>query len=854
MFKSRSFVSQVSIVALAHAALIAGSAPAYAQATNTAAAAAAAVAPASEGDIVVTGAREAQRRAIASKRDADNVTETLEANDVGKLPDQNVAEAIKRLPGLSVANDQGEGRYVIIRGIDPALINVTLNGQTLPAPEPDGRSVKLDDLPSAMIQSVTVTKSLLPYQDANAVGGSVDIRTKTAFDDKQPFFFNGRASAGWYDMNHKSPYELDGSIGGRFGAAEQFGAVIAVNYSRRPIESENFQGSEDYDTYAGIPDGNGLRDYNLTRTRLGIIGNFDWHPSDTVKIYVRSSYSRFEDNETRDQNRLAVTKVSASGVISGTGTILVRRREENDNTKSATLGGEFADLAGGTLSLSGGWTRAEKKDPLRSEFTFTTKKGALTLGYDPTTDPYTLVPANAAAFTDRTLYTISKYNVDQRSSYEELWQVRADYTHPIAWGDDSSFAFGFKYLDRHKANDQNKTDYKSTGAVPAGLLYQGDGNFYDGMFAFGNRIDYDAARSYITANPSVLSIDTAGTLADSLSSDYDVKERITAGYAMLTLKAGALTLIPGIRVEHTVDRVAAKVVDGSSTLTDGFDSFARRSYTDVFPGVNAKFAFNDRLLLRAAVTTAIGRPNYPALAPYVTVEDATPADSISLGNPDLKPYRAINFDASLEFYPTRDSLFSAGVFHKQIDNPIYASSRREANATYGGVTYLLADVDQLVNFDTEYLTGVEVNAQTQFTALPGFLGGFGISANYAHIWGHADASSYREGKIPLAFQSHDVANVQLFYEKYGLAARLAFNYRSSYLDTVTDNAATDQYTDGNGQLDFHVSYQVTPQFTVFGDAINLTDAPWRRYVGSKDMLIERERYGAQLRGGVQVHF
>ena len=136
--------------------------------------------------IVVTGALQAQVKATDEKRAADNFVETLEANDVGKLPDQNVAEAVKRLPGLSVANDQGEGRYVIIRGIDPALVNVTLNGQTLPAPEPDGRTVKLDDLPSAMIQSITVTKSVLPNQDANAIGGSVDIRTKTAFDSRAP--------------------------------------------------------------------------------------------------------------------------------------------------------------------------------------------------------------------------------------------------------------------------------------------------------------------------------------------------------------------------------------------------------------------------------------------------------------------------------------------------------------------------------------------------------------------------------------------------------------------------------------------------------------------------------------------
>jgi TonB-dependent receptor len=134
-------------------------------------------------------------------------------------------------------------------------------------------------------------------------------------------------------------------------------------------------------------------------------------------------------------------------------------------------------------------------------------------------------------------------------------------------------------------------------------------------------------------------------------------------------------------------------------------------------------------------------------------------------------------------------------------------------------------VTQPVNTDRETVSGVEFNLQTQFTSLPGFLGGFGVSANYTHVWGHATANAIRTGAIPLGYQSRDLGNVQLFFEKYGLSARLAFNYRSAYLDTLGGTAATDQYTDANGQLDLHVSYQVVPQVTVFGDAINLPTRP-----------------------------
>ena len=824
--------------------------------------------------IVVTGTRAATREATAEKRAADNFEETLHANDVGKLPDQNVAEAVKRLPGLSVANDQGEGRYVIIRGIDPSLINVTLNGQTLPAPEPDARTVKLDDLPSAMIQSIVVTKSLLPSQDANAIGGEVNIKTKTAFDSKAPFFFDGRGSIGWYDLNHKKPFELDGTLGGRFGADEQFGAVVSVNYSRRPIESENFQGAEAPDWIDGVPSGGGLRDYNLTRTRLGVVGNFDWHPSDDAKLYIRSSYSKFQDHETRDQNLLSDFDAE-SGTASTT--ILVRHREENDNTKSATLGGDF-NVGGGQLSMSGGWTRATKIDPIRSEYTFAGP--TVSAAYDPSTYPYSLLPSgdDAGIFNDPTAFKFSKLKAETRKAYEQIWQGRIDYSHPILIGDDSSIKAGFKYLDRRKADNHDLLSYKKGGTAWTldTVGYTTDPNFYDGLFHFGERIDWDQAQAYRDANPGVAKFDYAGNLTGSLSPDYDVREQIAAGYVMAMLKFGALTVIPGVRIEHTRDRTAAKLVDQALTdfagtisspadyaaalaANNAFNITARNSYTNWFPSLNVKFEATPDLLLRGAVTTSIGRPNYSTLAPFITVEDNTPYATVSAGNPYLKPYKAINFDAAIEYYPTKDSLFSAGFFYKDIKNPIY-QVQQLAVANPGTILgasaadYPTIDLVQYRNADKEFIGGIEFNAQTQFTSLPGFLSGFGVSANYTHVWGHATAPGFRAGSIPLAYQSHDLGNVSIFYEKYGLAARLAFNYRSPFADVVAADAAEDSYWDAQGQLDLHLSYQIMPQVTIFGDAINLTDSPWRHYMGQKNILVEREHYGMQLRAGVQAHF
>jgi TonB-dependent receptor len=811
-------------------------------------------------DIVVTGTRQGEAKAIGIKKESLNIVEALYANDVGKLPDQNVAEAVKRLPGLTVANDQGEGRYVVIRGINPNLVNVTLNGLTLPAPEPDGRQVKLDDIPSALISSVVVTKAITADQDANAIGGAVDIRTLTAFDRNKAFFFDARAAYGWAALGSNHPWEADAQTGGIFGSDGQFGAVLSFNYSKRPIESENFQGSTTFLANGG-PDQYGLRDYNLTRTRIGAVANFDWHASDTVKLFTRLSYSKFKDDEVRDQNRVDQLVYAANGTYTGRGSILIRRRQEDDNTKSAQLGGNFDFGAAGKLDITGAYTRAIKNDPLRSEYNFRAGNNSVTGAYDLSDAPYgfTISPAiNPAS------YPLNSVNYDKRHAQEDLWQIRADYTLPIGLGDDSNIKAGAKYLNRHKTNNRDYQQY-SRGTVfnASSATYIGALDFYDGAYVLGPRISYDAAQAYAAANPTALT-QTAANINSSRNNsqvnDYDVREKIAAAYVMATLQFGGLTLLPGVRMEHTQDDQKAKLFrTGTGTVDQDFNSFTGQSYTDFFPSLSAKFAVTPSFLLRGAVTTSIGRPNYPDLSPYVSVDTTTtPRQTITLGNPDLKPYKAWSADLAAEYYLPGQGLISVGLFYKHLKNPIYTASILNTSGTFGGQTFTGVDLSQAVNIDKAFVRGIEGNIQKRFDFLPSPLDGFGLSANFTHVTGHSSGSipgaTPRTGDIPLFLQSKDSGTVQIFYEKYGVAIRAAYTYRSKYLDTLGASAATDQYTDHNGQLDLNASYQVTPQLIFFANASNLNDAAWRRFIGTKSQLVERERYDYTVRWGAQLHF
>lgn len=809
-------------------------------------------------EVVVTGLRAAERAALQNKRASDQVMEALVASDVGKLPDQNVAEAVRRLPGLSVANDQGEGRYVIIRGVNPNLVNVTVNGQTQPAPEPDGRQVKLDDIPSSLISAVNISKSITADQDANAIGGAVDIKTLSAFDRSGNFFFNARGQYGYYNINKAHPYEGDAQVGGRFGADKEFGAVVSGSYSRRPIESENFQASETYLANGG-PDQYGLRDYNLVRTRAGVVVNLDWRASPDVKLYLRGTYSRFQDHEIRDQNRVdsIVYTGTESGTYVGRPSILIRKRDEDDNTKSL-LGGANVRLGAGTLDLTGSYARAVKNDPLRSEFNFrgsATGASSASGSFDLSESPYDFTinpPLNPA------LLPLNTVNYDHRHAQEDLWQLRADYSMPIGIGDNSTIKIGAKYLNRHKTNDRQYEQYSRNTTFNADVAtYIGDTTFYGDQYYFGPRIDYAKAQAYIDANPGVLkqsASNLASSLANSLVNDYDVREKISAAYAMATLKFGQLTLIPGVRIEHTEDNAAGKLITTGSTASEDFNSFGKRSYTNIFPGINAKYTVTDKFVLRGAVTTSIGRPNYPDLTPFVSVDTTTSPPTVTLGNPGIKPYKAWNLDATAEYYLQDDGVLSVGLFYKNITNPIYTQTISVANGTFANQNFPVANVIQPFNADKAIIKGIEFNFQYQFSFLPGALNGLGVSANFTMVGGHGSGLANRVGNFPLFFQSKRIGSVQLTYEKYGISARLAYSYRSHYLDLIGNSAATDEYTDDNGQLDARIGYDITKSVNVYVEGVNLNDAPWRRYIGKSSQLVEREHYDYSVRGGIQLKF
>ncbi|MEQ9527566.1 MAG: TonB-dependent receptor, partial [Parvibaculaceae bacterium] len=329
---------------------------------------------------------------------------------------------------------------------------------------------------------------------------------------------------------------------------------------------------------------------------------------------------------------------------------------------------------------------------------------------------------------------------------------------------------------------------------------------------------------------------------------------ISAAYAMATLNAGNWTIIPGVRFEHTKSDYSAKAVLDTATLSEidkNYDTFGEQDYSDWFPGINVRYDFGENLVLRGAVTRAIGRPNYEQLAPTTVVNTAD--NEVELGNPDLEPRRSTNYDASIEYYIGNRGILSAAVFYKQISDPIYFATTEETGI-FAGQSLVDADVTRPVNADEATVKGIEFNAQYELSFLPEPFDGFGVNGSLTLVDSEASGIPGRTDKLPLAQQSDTTASAALSYEKGRLAGRIAYTYRSEKLLEPGEDAYSDIYVGEFDQWDARISYAVLENVNVYLEGSNLNDEPFLLYQGVPSRVDEVERYGLTTKLGVQVAF
>lgn len=803
--------------------------------------------------VVVTGQRGSLRKSVVAQEKADNVVSVLSADDIGALPDKNAAEALARLPGVSVQRDQGEGRYVVVRGIGPDLNAVTINGALVPAPEGGRRGVALDVLPAGMISTLTVTKTLRPDQDANSIGGTIDVETLSAFDLPKSIV---SVNAGLTDDENTGMQSWGGGglvahrfLGGRLGV------VGAISVEERRFGSDNVETGGAWNA-ANRLTGFELRDYRPVRDRNALALNLDFRPGEAQKYFLRSFYSSFSDDEVRD--RITISNISAPNPAPPPATVStaadgqpftaraerrVRQRKYTQEIESYLAGTEQR-FGAWTLDVRGGLTKASEDTPESlNDGRFRNNANFTGLSFSGTSVPRLNAPAGLY---DPANYSLNAIVLQQRLSKDEEKHLRFDLTRKLALdGRDAEVKFGAKTSRREKTNDTNQWAYNSNSATSPN--YWGPGSLSMTGFTQGP-VDYQLGNfgpgldpSAIRARVGTLPRDAARLAAESAINDWTMKENIDAAYLMGSTDWGALTLMAGVRMERTDFDASGFRVQGASITP----RTAGQSYTDWLPNLQARWRLNPNLSMRGAVTQSVVRANFSQLAPGITLASSTEA---TIGNPDLKPLKSTNLDLGVEYILGNDGALSAYLFSKDIKNFTYTTNLA---GTPPWTAYTTAT--SFANGDSARVNGLELSYQQVLRMLPAPFNGLIVGANVTLTDSKAKlarfdvpSGGFRSRDIPLPGASDLVYNLVLGYEAGRISTRVAANYKSKYLlETGGDilNGQQDRYVDAQTQLDFSLAVRLTRGVQLVFEGINLNNEKYYVFQGSQPYNTQYEQYG-----------
>lgn len=817
-------------------------------------------------ELVVVGERVIQSRSLDAKRRAESIVEVVTTDGIRALPDGNPAEALRRLPGVYALDDQGEGRYASIRGIDPELMNVTLNGQPIGSPEGGGsggsagRAVRMDSIPAELVSGIEVVKAVTPDMNHNAIGGGINISMASPFDRDGTYHF-GRVAYGNNDSSGDSAWGGSGTYGKKFGDAEQWGLLVSGSFEERMIASQRM--SSDRWQPVGelfLPSELSLFDYLVERKRWGTNLALEHRPSDDDTLKFNVSYNRHSDDEDRWQTGYEFRRgdvseqTETSGRYSG-GRVTREFRWylQEDTIATASVAGEhfFGDSQ---LDWSVGYSLAEKDTPRRIDWEFRSGTNDFPNRYDLAPLPYRVLPEDVDAYMDPSNYPFRRVRRRIDTEREEIYSAEANLRRDVTLGERSAYwKVGASALLRDKLQDRSNDNYVGGDEFTLGdfaLSTPDIPGFFDGHYIFGPALDIAALERFFVDSPQYFSRNEEATILDSTGSDYDGSEDVLATYGMLGVELGKVDLLGGVRVERTrADYAADEILfeDGSFTgqirrLSDS------NGYTNVFPGLHVRFNATDNFVMRGSLTSTIGRQPFGALSPareFSVIEGETQGSlvgSVGEGNPDLEPYEARNYDLSFEFYPDAGGIYSIALFRKDIDNAIYTYGFQQENVEFEGFYFERLDFSRPENADAGRIDGIELNVQRFFDFLPAPFDGFGVGLNYTYAKSSLEVASRPGETLPYVRQPRDIGNLALMYEKNKILARIAMTYAGSYLTGVSAGPETDSYRYRRKPVDARVSYQFTPKVSAFVNVRNITDAADENYSGRPERRTAHESY------------
>lgn len=838
------------------------------------------------GEVVVHGLRQGQAKALSQQRSSDHIMNVVSSDQMQRFPDLNIAESLQRIPGFSIQRDQGEGRYVIVRGMEPRLNSMMINGQRIPSPESAIRNPALDVIPSNQLASVEVTKALTPDMDGDAIGGAVNLVTKNAFDYDQRVL-NFSVGGGYKNLRGNIPYQ------GAFTFADKFmdgklGFLMSGSYSTTgPNGTDNIEmewGDEyefvtdeiDWEESAELDDGDWeiddgdttfvyiidekegtvlnemeLRHYTVKRSRLGVSGSLHYKLNDRNSFYLQGIHNVFSDDEQRNSLTFKFDKAvdeekPGSGYESPTSVVKraeverqLKDRIETQTIASYTIGGDhkFPKLE---LDYWVNFSYAEEDEDPNYYYTFEEKKYDLSYNIADHDNPK--VTSSDPDYNDLSGFELDVFekNGPKMQTDKDLTfalNVKIPYTLGPTVG---ALKFGGKYLSKETEKDYTHAlFYEMDDVVMSNYQKALEEKLLDDKYDWHHTVDTDEFLDFWKTNKA--SFDVEPDLEYKYFDSFTATEQITAAYGMTNLRFGDLMVLAGGRLEMT--KTDYNSWEGDLDDEESFVPISGgKDYSDFLPMVHVRYGLNDRTILRAAYTTSLARPNYEHLTPYRITED----DELSIGNPDLDNTVSNNLDFMAEYYVGTLGILSGGFFQKTLTDYIYEKVTEDPPGEED-----ISEMTQPMNGEKATMSGFEVNWQQQLTFLPGALSGLGVYVNYTNTT--SEAKYFDREPTTLPGQAEHVANFALSYENYGFAGQISVNYHGELIDEVGSDADDDRIYDKRSQVDFSASYRITPMFTIFCDAVNLTNARERYYQGREDWPAQRELYGLAFNLGLKIN-
>ncbi|KCZ66200.1 hypothetical protein L53_02445 [Hyphomonas sp. L-53-1-40] len=820
-------------------------------------------------NILVVGSTAAQAGAINQQRASDAIISVIDSDGLGNFPDTTVADSLSRVAGLSIENDQGEGRYVSIRGINSDLISATINGVRTPSPE-DRRGVLLDGVPSDLLDGIEVQKSLTPDVDADTIGGVINLKTISAFD-RDGQFIRAKVEGSYNEITEEISPKATLTYSNVFG--EKLGVAASLNYQKLGIVAHNNEIGEwgfDDDLNAYVPnDDYEMRWYDLTRERVGLVFNVDYRMTENTELYLRTLFNQYTDDEVR--NKFEFRDLAEEGVsIDGNNYNFnfaevdaeVRQREETRNIQTYALGGKT--YAGSwTVDYEVSYAYAEEDDSNNHDVAFRSDDmdGDSIIVWDNSDPKKPRLTGTGVDFVyDPSSYEMDAFEQEATVNEDTEWAYKLDLTNDSSIGSTPvTWKMGVKIRDREKVRDQNlmiweRDDVLMSDYINANALVDG-WRMNNPMYEWPNAGLTSALRNTFTDDE----LDEDGTNFDSLSEDYTIEEMIIAGYGMGTFQLDDLTVVAGVRIEATDVSATGNIFfegdDPENVAIRKYDD----DYTHVLPSVNLKYAFSDNLIGRAAYYASIVRPAFGEMRPTIALNDDR--DEAEIGNPALDPYEADNFDLSIEYYPTKLSVLSAGVFYKDISDPIFGANYDIGDVPGSVDLSLLPDtveeVFTYVNGDNATVQGIEFNYVQQLDFIGDFWEGFLVSANVTIAESEASVPDEEDPlltrDVPLLKQNDLIWNASIGYDKGPWDLRISANFRDDYLDELF-GANLDRYTGDHLSIEASAKYDVNDNFQVYVEGKNITDEPEFYYFGAESRLSQYDEYGARYVIGARLTY